>query len=86
MQYSTLILGFFIVFFGLYTTVMTFKSPQELIKLKYMRAKLGLKAGTIVHSIAYVVIPFLFGYFVLKAGFDGITITEFITGQKTINR
>ncbi len=83
MQYSTLILGFAIVFYGLYTTIVSIKSPQELIKLKYMRATMGKKLGTLVHSLAYVLVPLVFGYFVIRAGFDGIGIIEFITGQKS---
>lgn len=44
-----------------------------------MRAKLGIKAGTIIHTVAYVIVPIVFGYFIVRAGIDGITITQFIT-------
>ena len=81
MQYTTLILGSAILLFAFYTAFMSIKSPQELVKLKYMRAKLGQKAGTTVHTIAYVVVPFIFSLFILKAGIDGITVIEFITGK-----
>ena len=79
MQYTTLALASFIILFGVYTAATSIKSPNDLIKLKYMRAKLGMKAGTIIHTLAYVLVPFLFGYFMLKAGMNGVTIVGFIT-------
>jgi hypothetical protein len=81
MQYTTLALGAAILLFAFYTALMSIKSPQELIKLKYMRAKMGQRAGTVVHTIAYIVVPLIFSLFILKAGIDGITITQFITGK-----
>ena len=81
MQYTTLALGAAIFIYSLYTIVMSFKSPKELIKLKYMRAKMGVKYGTMVHTIVYIVVPLVFGFFVIRAGIDGITITQFITGK-----
>lgn len=83
MQYTTLALGAAIIIFGIYTAITSIKSPEELIKLKFMRDKLGYKGGTIFHTIAYVVVPLVFGLFIVKAGIDGITIVEFITGSKS---
>jgi len=79
MQYSTLALGTAIILFGFYTALMSIKSPDELIRLKYMKAKLGIKAGTIIHILAYVMVPIVFGFFIVRAGVDGITISQFIT-------
>ncbi len=85
MQYTTLALGAVVLLFAIYTTVMRFKSPQELIKLKYMRDEMGMKAGTIVHTVAYVLVPVIFSVFILKAGMNGVTIVEFITGRASIS-
>jgi len=82
MQLTTLALAAAIFIFVLYTTIMSFKNPHELIKLKYMRAKLGLTKGTLLHSIVYIIVPLIFGLFVLNAAIDGVTISEFITGKK----
>jgi len=82
MQYSTLALGAAIIFYALYIIYTSIKSPDELVKLKYMRAKLGNKAGTIIHTLVYSIIPLIFGCFVLAAGINGITIGEFITGRR----
>jgi len=81
MQYSTLALASAIILFAVYTVIMSFKSPDELIKLKYMRGKLGATTGTIVHTLAYVIVPLIFGAFMLNAGLSGVSITQFITGK-----
>lgn len=79
MQYTTLALGAAVLLFSVYTLLTSIKSPDELVKLKYMKAKLGLRAGIVVHTIAYVIVPLIFGYFIISAGIDGVTIREFIT-------
>ena len=79
MQCTTLALAIFIILFGVYTAATSIKSPNDLAKLKYMRDKLGMKAGTFIHTFAYVLVPFLFGYFMFKAGVNGISIQDFIT-------
>jgi len=81
MQYTTLALGVAIVLFGIYTALTSIKTPEQLIKLKYMRAKLGMKAGTTVHTIAYVIVPLIFGSFIINAAVNGVTIAQFITGK-----
>jgi len=81
MQYTTLALGTFIVLFGLYTAASSIKSPSKLIRLKFMRAKLGNQAGIIIHTILYVVVPVIFGSFMINAAINGVTIQRFITGQ-----
>ncbi len=83
MQYTTLALAAFIMLFGLYTAVTSYKSPNQLIRLKYMKEKFGKTAGIIVHTLVYAIVPIIFGYFMLKAGLNGITISQFITGQSS---
>lgn len=85
MQYTTLALGFAIVFYSLYITYASFKTPSDLIRLKYMRDKFGLRAGTIIHTITYIIVPFIFGCFILSAGVEGLTIQQFITGNAPIS-
>jgi hypothetical protein len=82
MQYTTLALGVAILIFSIYTLITSIKSPKELIKLKFMRDKLGHKAGTTVHTLAYVIVPLIFSYFIITAAIDGVTIQEFITGSR----
>lgn len=79
MQYTTLALGSLIMLFGIYTSWMSIKNPAELYKLKYMREKMGMKVGTTVHTLAYIVVPVIFGYLMIRSGIDGVTLKEFIT-------
>jgi len=82
MQYSTLALSGFIILFGVYTLIMTFKAPLKQIRLKFMRDKLGVKAGTLLHTVIYAIVPVIFGCFMLDAGLNGMSITQFITGNQ----
>jgi len=79
MQLTTLALGCMIVLFAIYTAISSIKKPTELIRLKYMQSKLGKKMGFTLHTIVYVVVPLIFAYFMIRAGINGETITQFIT-------
>jgi hypothetical protein len=79
MQYTTIALAAFILLLALFTAYGSIKNPKDLVRLVYMRSKFGIKAGTIIHTLVYVLVPAIFGYFMLMAGFDGETITQFIT-------
>ncbi len=79
MQYTTIALASFILLFALFTAYGTIKNPKELVRLVFMQAKLGKKVGLILHTLVYVIVPAIFGYFMMMAGIDGETITQFIT-------
>ena len=82
MQYTTLALGGLILLFGIYTAIMSVKSPDELPKLKFFKDKLGLKVGFFLHGLAYVIVPLIFGYFIVQAGIDGVGVKEFFTEKR----
>lgn len=79
MQYTTLALGTAITIFALYTAIMSFKKPKELVRLKYIRSKFGDFWGMSIHTLVYVVVPLIFSFFMLRAGINGETIIQFIT-------
>jgi predicted acyltransferase len=79
MQYTTIVLGSLILLFALVTLIGSVKSPDELVRLKYMRAKMGNKVGTLVHTLVYVVVPLIFGFFMTRAGINGVSLVDFIT-------
>lgn len=79
MQYTTIALATFILLFALSTAYGSIKKPKELVRLMYMQSKLGKKTGTIIHTLVYVIVPVIFGYFMLVAGIAGETIVQFIT-------
>ena len=79
MQYSTVALSAFIIIFSLYTLQLSIKNAEKQIRLVYMRNKLGKFWGTFIHTFVYVIVPLIFGSFMLNAGINGVTITSFIT-------
>ena len=79
MQFTTISLGLAIAIFVVYTSYMTITNPIGLPKLNFMRNKLGIKLGTSIHTVVYMVIPGIFAYFMIKAGINGETISQFIT-------
>ncbi len=79
MQYTTIALAAFILLFALSTAYGSIKKPKELVRLQYMQSKLGKKAGIVIHTLVYVIVPAIFGCFMMSAGLSGESITQFIT-------
>ena len=61
MNWITLAFGIFALFYGLYTIYARLKTPDKFGKLEAMRQSYGHKAGTIVHTISYTLIPLVVG-------------------------
>ena len=78
MDFLTIGLGVVIILFGLYTSVMRIKFPEKSGKLKAMKDKFGSTSGQTIHTIAYTVMPVLFGIVVIRAGLNGLSIMQFI--------
>jgi hypothetical protein len=70
----SLALGGVAVCFGIYTLVLRSKRPQAFAKLDAMKKKWGEKPGTIIHVVAYSIIPLVFGAVAILAGLKGIAI------------
>lgn len=76
MDYFTISVGAIIVFYGLYTLSIRILHPQRLIKLKAMKEKFGKSVGITIHVIAYTVMPIIFGFIVIIAGSQGISLAK----------
>jgi len=79
MQYSTIGLSALILTFSVYTLFLSLKTPDKQIRLVYMKSKLGRFWGYFLHTFVYVLVPIVFGSFMLNAGINGVTITSFIS-------
>ncbi len=79
MQYSTIGLGTLIVLFSIYTLYLSLTASGKQIRLVYMKSKLGNFGGTFLHTLVYVIVPVIFGGYMINAGLSGETITSFIT-------
>jgi hypothetical protein len=69
-------LGVLLVGFGIYTTYSRVKAPQKLGKLQAMKDKFGGSVGTLIHTIAYSLIPIIAGGVFIWSGFRGISIGQ----------
>ncbi|PCI72639.1 MAG: hypothetical protein COB38_03865 [Gammaproteobacteria bacterium] len=79
MQYTTIGLGTLIVIFSIYTLYLSLTASDKQIRLVYMKSKLGSFGGSFLHALVYVIIPIVFASFMINAGLNGETITEFIS-------
>lgn len=67
----TILIGAAAIFFGIYTAYVRTTHPAKLGKLEAMKKQWGERAGTIVHVVAYTVVPIVFGIVMIVAGIRG---------------
>jgi len=60
--------------FGVYTLILRARRPEKFAKLEAMKKVWGKTPGTIIHVVAYSVVPLLFGVFAILAGLRGQSI------------
>jgi hypothetical protein len=71
MNWITISMGVFVLAVGLYFTYLRFANPKKLGKLEPMKQKFGATAGTVIHIIAYSVLPIATGVVFIVAGIRG---------------
>jgi hypothetical protein len=71
MNYPTIGIGVFALLFGVYTFFVRLKSPEKFGKLKAMKEKFGEKGGTVIHTIAYTIVPIVAGIVFIITGING---------------
>ena len=74
MNYTTLVIGLLVLFFGICTLFLRVKRPQAFRKLNAMKARYGEKTGAAIHTISYTVIPIIAGIIFIIIGFMGESI------------
>jgi len=62
------------VAFGVYTLILRARRPDKFAKLEAMQKAWGRTLGTIIHVVAYSVVPLLFGVYAILAGLRGHSI------------
>lgn len=78
MDIITMSVGTIVIAFGIYTFYARIKTPEKFPKLQAMRESFGQGIGTAVHTIAYSLLPLIFGGVIVAAGFNGISIIKII--------
>jgi hypothetical protein len=81
MNFITISAGAIVSAIGVYTFYKSIKSPEKVLKLQAMRRMLGNVAGTTIYTIAYSILPMVFGGFAVNAGINGASIMQFISAQ-----
>jgi len=71
MNWITIGIWTFAACFGFYTAYLRITSPHKLAKLQAMKQSLGDTPGTIVHTVAYSVIPIAAGIIFIVVGTQG---------------
>lgn len=74
MNLVTMAIGAAALAYGIYTLIQRKKAPEKFGKLAAMKKQFGEKAGSIVHTISYSLIPIGFGIVVLAMGFMGVAL------------
>jgi hypothetical protein len=70
----TIVIGLLAVSYGFYTLVIRIKKPEKFGKLEAMKSKFGNKAGIIIHTISYSLIPIVAGIVFVLLGLSGKSI------------
>lgn len=66
-----ILIGAAAIIFGIYTTYIRATNPAKLGKLEAMKKQWGEGAGTVIHVVAYTVIPIVFGIIMIIFGIRG---------------
>ena len=74
MNLTTVLFGVAMVAFGLVTVVLRQVKPSAFRKLGPMRERFGHAAGTLIHVIAYSLVPIGAGIWFVMRGFEGQAI------------
>ena len=56
-----LLLGVAAILYGLYTAFVRARTPEKFAKLDAMKKQWGERAGTVVHTVGYTVVPIVVG-------------------------
>ncbi len=71
MNWITIAIGTLALGFGFYTIYIRVTSPEKFGKLAAMRKQFGDTAGTVVHTVAYSVLPIVAGITFIILGIQG---------------
>lgn len=74
MNWVTIAIGVLALGYGIYSTCVRFTSPHKFAKLQAMKQTFGDTAGTIIHTVAYSVVPVVAGIIFIIHGSRGLSL------------
>ena len=79
MNLITVAIGLLPCAYAVFVLILRLQGKDEKFrKLGPMKERFGEKAGSIIHYIGYVAVPFICGIIVIYAGFAGLNILDII--------
>ena len=79
MNTGSVALGIAVLLYGLMMLFTQFASPGKHLRLKFLRKALGDRAGNILHTIIYIIAPFILAYWLISHGLDGESLKQIFT-------
>lgn len=77
MNITTIIIGLLPITYGLYILSLRLRNKMDKLgKIESMKGFYGKKLWSIIHFIAYVVVPISFGVMIIIAGVNGTNIID----------
>ncbi len=73
MNWPSLLLGFVVLGYGVYTGWARQARPHQFRKLEAMKEMWGDCGGYVLHVVGYTVAPILFGIWLILKGYLGMT-------------
>ena len=74
MNLMLIAVGLVVAGFGAWSFVVRFSSPLVFGRLEAMQQKLGSAAGTVLHLVAFTLLPIALGLFCIDAGIRGSSL------------
>ncbi len=79
MNTGSVVLGVVILLYGLMMLITRFTSPEKHLRLRFLRNALGDRGGNIIHTVVYIIAPFVLAYWLIGHGLDGESLKQIFT-------
>ena len=71
--------GLVVLAYGLVMLITRFTKPEKHLRLKFLNKALGTRTGTIIHTLVYIIAPFVLAYWLVSHGLDGESLKQIFT-------
>lgn len=71
--------GVAMLLYGLIILITRFASPEKHLRLGFLKKALGDRWGNIIHTLVYILAPFVLAYWLISHGLDGESLREIFT-------
>lgn len=79
MNLGSVIAGVLVLLYGLFILITRFTDPEKHTRLVLLKNKLGNGLGTLIHTIVYVIAPFILAAYLIIHGMAGESLSQIFT-------